>query len=288
MMGIISINKISKNYGETKALDDLSITIEQNKIYGLLGRNGSGKTTLLDLITNRIFPTSGEITIDGEPVYENDNTLSQIYYMTEENLYPESEKVKNVYKWTAEFYSKFDIEYAKKLSVKFGLDINKKVKALSTGYSSIFKAILTLASNADILLFDEPVLGLDAFHRELFYKELILKYNESPKTIILSTHLIEEVAHVIEIAIIIKNGKLILKESVENLLENTYFISGEISKVDEYIKNKNTTGNEKIGMIKSAIVLEKLHENDKVIASELKLDVTKVELQKLFISLTNN
>jgi ABC-2 type transport system ATP-binding protein len=103
----IEIKVVSKNYGSTKALDKVNITIEQNKIYGLLGRNGAGKTTLLNLMTNRIFPTEGDILIDGETVFENDKVLGNMFYMTEQNLYPEGEKIKDIFKWTREFYPLF-------------------------------------------------------------------------------------------------------------------------------------------------------------------------------------
>jgi ABC-2 type transport system ATP-binding protein len=286
-MKTIEINGVSKNYGNTRALDNVTITLEPNKIYGLLGRNGAGKTTLLNLITNRIFPTQGDIKIDGETVFENDRVLGNIYYMTEKSLYPEGERIKNIFKWTKEFYPLFDIEYAKGLAERFGLNINKKAKDLSTGYSTIFKAIIALASNAGVVIFDEPVLGLDANHRDMFYKELIANYNNSPKTIIISTHLIEEVAEVLEEAIIIKEGKLIVKQSVEELLSNAYVVSGEASKVDKYIEGKKHIGIETMGKFKAVTILENVRDKDQALANMLGLEFTKAELQRLFVSLTN-
>lgn len=286
-MKTIQIKGVSKVYGHTKALDKVDIDIESNRIYGLLGRNGAGKTTLLNLMTNRIFPTEGEVVIDGERVYENDKVLSNIFYMAEQNLYPEDERVRNIYKWTKEFYPSFDTVYAEDLSEKFGLDLKKKVKSLSTGYASIFKAIAALASNADIVLFDEPVLGLDANHRDMFYKELIANYSERPKTMIISTHLIEEVSSVIEEAIIIKEGKLTLKQSVEELLSGAYVVSGEASRVDKYIQGKKCISIEILGSFKSATVFEAVNNKDKVLAEELQVEFAKAELQKVFIDLTN-
>ncbi len=286
-MSEIEIKNITKFYGNTKALDDISLTIESNKIYGLLGRNGAGKTTLLNIITNKIFSTIGEIKIDGKLTTENDEVLVNLYYMMEKNLYPEGLKVKEIYKWTKEFYTSFDIKYANDLSGKFGLNIDKKIKNLSTGYNSIFKFIIALASNASILIFDEPVLGLDANHRSMFYKELIANYSEKPKTIIISTHLIEEIAGVLEEVIIIKEGKLIAESAVEQLLASAYNVSGETTKIDEYIKNKKFIGEETLGRFKSVTVLENLVNKDEVKASELDIEISKAELQKLFISLTN-
>lgn len=286
-MSIIKISNITKNYGDTCALDNVSLTIEENKIYGLLGRNGQGKTTLLNLITNRIFPSSGTITIDGENVIENDNALEKIYLMVEKDLYPETLKIKDVFKWTAEFYKTFNMEYALKLSDKFGININKRFKELSTGYTSICKIIITLASGAKVLLFDEPILGLDAGHRELFYKELMANYIEEPKTIILSTHIIEEVADVLESVIIIKNNKIIENTEVEELLKNSYTVSGLDRNVDEYIKGKKCVNVETMASFKCATIIGKVTSNEKDIINRLDLKVSKVELQKLFIHLTS-
>lgn len=284
-MSTIEIKGISKIYGDTKALSDINLTIEENKIYGLLGRNGAGKTTLLNLITNRIFPTTGRISIDGGVVLENDEALSNVFYMMEKNLYPEGLKVKEIFNWTKEFYPLFNHNYANSLAEKFELNINKKVKQLSTGYTSIFKVIIALASNAKIIILDEPVLGLDAYHREMLYKEILTNYIESPKTIIISTHLIEEISDILEEVLIIKEGKLIVKDSVENLLSSTYKISGEASRVDQYIKGLTYIGEESIGKFKSVTILDK--KRNEALAKELELDFSKAELQKLFISLTN-
>jgi ABC-2 type transport system ATP-binding protein len=286
-MSKIEVVNITKDYGNTRALDDISFTMEPNKIYGLLGRNGAGKTTLLNLITNKIFPTEGDIRIDGHRVFENDKALNKVFYMMERNLYPENLKVKEAFKWTKEYYTLFDMDYANVLSNKFGLNTNKRIKSLSTGYTSIFKAIVALASNADIIIFDEPALGLDANHRNMFYKELIANYSDKPKTIIISTHLIEEVETVLEEVIIVKEGKLIEKKSVEELLASAYIISGEASKVDEYLKDKSYIGEESMGKFKAATVIENIDLKNEILAKELNLDFSKAELQKLFISLTN-
>src|SRR5699024_9743039 len=136
--------------------------------------------------------------------------LEDVYYMVEHNLYPGSLKVRDAFKWTNEFYPNFSLDYAQDLGDRFGLNGKKKVKELSTGYSTIFKVILALASNAKFIFFDEPILGLDANHRDLLYREILASYNEKPKTIVLSTHLIDEIADLLEEVIIIDQGRLVL------------------------------------------------------------------------------
>lgn len=279
----IEIININKSFGTTQALSRVNITFESNKIYGILGRNGAGKTTLLNIITNRIFADEGEVLVDGIPSKENDLALQKIYLMSEKNYYPLNMKVKEIFEWTKNFYPDFDMEYARKLADIFELNINKNVKSLSTGYNSIFKVIIALSVNTPYVLFDEPVLGLDANHRDVFYRLLIEKYSNSPSTIVISTHLIEEVSTVIEDVIIINKGSIIKNESREDLLSQGYTISGKASSVDSFIVDKNVIGIETIGGLKSAFIIGSI--NKESIPTDL--EVAKLDLQKLFVQLTN-
>lgn len=286
-MARIEVKNLKKKYGDNLVLDNIDIVFEENKIYGLLGRNGAGKTTLLNIMTNRVFQDDGTIEIDGENIRENDNALEKIYFMTEKNLFPEGYKVKDIFKWTAEFYPNFNMEYALELSKKFTLDISKKIKNLSTGYSSIVKIITAMSSNAEVVIYDEPVLGLDANHRELFYKELMKDYIQNPKTIILSTHIIEEVSSLLENVIILNDKKIVSIDEAEELIDKVYTVSGLSENVDKYIEAKKIVNIETLTNFKSATILGEINSIDKVIAESLGLEFTKVELQKLFIYLTN-
>lgn len=282
-MSNLEIKNVSKAFGETQALSDVSIRLESNKIYGLLGRNGAGKTTLLNIITNKLFADSGEITLDGESVCENDKALAKIYMMNEGNYYPETMRVREAFKWSKVFYPNFDMDYANNLAEKFALNTKKKMKELSTGYNSIFKMIIGLSSEVQYLLFDEPVLGVDANHRDMFYKLLIENYTENPKTIVISTHLIEEISHVIEDIIIIDKGKIIKNESCETLLSQGYAVSGMASEVDRFTENKSVIGMEDLGGLKTAYIWGKLDRNE----LNEKLEASGLDLQRLFIHLTN-
>lgn len=286
-MSCIEIKNITKNYKDTRALDNINLKFEENKIYGLLGRNGAGKSTLLNIIANRIFPSDGEVFIDGLVAKENDKAQNNIYLMSEKTLYPEKMKIRDIFKWTKEFYPLFDIEYATSLAGQFELNVNKAVRALSTGYTSIFKVIIAMSVNTPYMLLDEPVLGLDANHRDLFYKLLIERYSKNPCTIIISTHLIEEVSNVVEQVVIIKEGKIIKNESTEELLAKGYTVSGKTSAVDNYIQGKNVIGTDMLGGLKTAYILGKLDEAaaDRNLSNGL--EFSKLDLQKLFIKLTN-
>ena len=281
-MNAIQIKNITKRYKDVTALDDVSFSFEFGKIYGFLGRNGAGKTTLINIIANRIFADQGEILIDGIPAKENMGVHEKIFCMSEADLYDRDLKVKDHFKWTNRFYTDFDLKKAFELSKKFNLDTNKRFKALSKGYQSIFKLIIALSLNVPYVIFDEPVLGLDANHRELFYSLLPKEFENNERTLIIATHLIEEVSNIIEEVVLIDKGKILVQETVEELLEKGYSVSGAAQEVDHYCVGRNVIGYDELGGLKVAYILgEKT-----VLPQESNLQITAMNLQKLFVKMT--
>lgn len=281
-MSTIQINSVTKRYKDITALDNISISFEFGKIYGFLGRNGAGKSTLINIIVNRIFADQGEVLIDDIPAKENMRVQEKIFCMSATDLYDGDLKVKDHYKWTNRFYDNFDLKKAYTLSEKFNLDTNKKFKGLSKGYQSIFKLIIALSLNVPYIIFDEPVLGLDANHRELFYSLLLKEFENGKKTFIIATHLIEEVSNIIEEIVLIDEGKILLQESVESLLEKGYSVSGLASDVDRYCENRNVIGFDELGSLKIAYVLgEKT-----ALPQGSNLRISAMNLQKVFVKMT--
>lgn len=283
-MNGLCVANVTKCFGDVRALNNVSVEFQPNKIYGLLGRNGAGKTTLLNIISGRIFADQGAVTLNGEAVTENDKMLSNIFMMSENNNYPEAMKVANAFRWTKEFYPGFDEKKAMDLAERFELNVTKKIKSLSTGYCSIFKLIIALCVNVPYVFLDEPVLGLDANHRELFYKILLESYADNQSAYVISTHLIEEISGIIEDVIIIRDGEIIRKETREDLLSNYYCVTGSISAVDRFTTDKKVLGADVLGGLKTAYIEgtpDKKSEHGDV-------EITKVDLQRLFIQLTNN
>ncbi len=281
-MNAIEIKNITKRYKNVTALDNVSFSFELGKIYGLLGRNGAGKTTLINIIANRIFPDCGEVLIDGIPARENMTVHGKIFCMSEADLYDKDLKVKEHFKWTNRFYDEFDLNKAFKLSEKFNLDTNKRFKALSKGYQSIFKLIIALSLNVPYVIFDEPVLGLDANHRELFYSLLLKELETGERTLIIATHLIEEVSNIIEEVVLIDNGKFLLQKSVEELLETGYSVSGFAKEVDRYCEGRNVIGYDELGSMKIAYISGE----KPALPQGSNLQITAMNLQKLFVKLT--
>ena len=282
-MSRIEVTDVSKSFKDTQALSHVNLHFEENRIYGLLGRNGAGKSTLLNIINNRLFANSGMVTLDGDSLTENTAALSCCFLANESNLYPEGMKVKQALKWSQEFYPDFDMNYAQELGKMFGLPVKNKIKDLSTGYQTIFRNIIALSVNVPFVFLDEPVLGLDAYHRDLFYRVLIEKYAEHPFTAVISTHLIEEAANIIEHAVVIKNGEIIRNEPIESLLDSGYCISGPRAQIDSYTEGKEIIGADTLGGLKTVYVAG---------TPEPKLpagtEISRMNLQKLFIWLTEN
>ena len=278
----IVINQVSKNFGPVQALQNVSLTLEEGKIYGLLGRNGAGKSTLLNILTDRIFPNGGSVTLDREPVHNNDRALSKMYLMSEPSCYPDSMKVKDAFRWTKQFYPDFDMGFAWNLADAFELNVGAKVSKLSTGYTSIFKLIVALSVNTPYVLLDEPALGLDANHRELFYRLLLEKYTEKPFTCVISTHLIDELAAVVEDVTVLRRGQVLYSGSREALLSQGYAVEGKAEAVDRYRAGRPWIGEERLGGLKAAYFWGE-PAPDTVPEG---LELAPLDLQKLFIRLT--
>ena len=278
----IELKNVSKSFGGVHALSDVSLSFGGGKIYGLLGPNGAGKTTLLNIITNRLYADCGEVLIDGESAPGRDRALGKVYMMAEQNLFPDSMKVKGALKITADFIPSFDLELAMELAQKFGLPMNKKVKALSTGYSSILRLVLALSAGTPYVIFDEPVLGLDAQHRDMFYRLLMEHCGGGGQTVILSTHLIQEAAPLIEHAVIIKGGRILRDASAGELTGAAHTVTGPAGLVDSYIAGRQVLNTTAIGGLKTACV-----EGEPDARVPAGLEVSAMGLQDYFISLMN-
>ena len=272
---------LTRKFGDTVALNRVNLCLEEPKICGLLGRNGAGKTTLLRLMTNYIQPNEGSITMDERNLWENEKALQQIFFVTENSYFGEMTAQKLI-DFMAGAYPNFDKEQCLAYAKRFELSLNKKYPTLSTGYKSVLRAILALSAHTPFLFLDEPTLGMDAFHRELFYKLLIESYSEAPSCILLSTHLIGEVEGLLENVIILDHGKVLIDESAEKLLSQGYCVSGRISEVDDYCSGKKVIGSNSVGGLKTAVIL------GEHTAVPDTLDVTGLSLQQLFVQLVGS
>lgn len=288
MNHVVEVNGLTKTYGKFKAVNQVSFKLVENRIYGLLGRNGAGKTTIMHMLTAQILKTSGDVKVFGEEPYENVAVLDRICFIKESQKYPENFNVRNVLDTAASFYPNWDSELANKLVKEFDLPLKLKTKKLSRGMLSSVGIIIGLASRAPLTIFDEPYLGLDAASRQLFYNRLIEDYMEHPRTIILSTHLIDEVSQLLEHVLLIDKGKLILDEDADQIRGKAVCLVGQASIVDTFTSGKQILDRKAIGSLVSVNILGPLSGNDRKKAEELGIEFAPVSLQQLFVHLTNN
>ena len=286
-MSEIKCSNICKTYGKKQVLDHINLTLEKGKIYGLIGRNGAGKTTLLSIITAQNPATSGTVTIDGNPVWENHEALSKICFSRELsiNLYGSgvsSMKVKEYLKNAAYYYENWDQAYADELIQKFELDTKKRINKLSKGMLSMVTIVVALASKAEYTFLDEPVAGLDVVMRDYFYRKLLEEYTETGRTFVISTHIIEEAADLMEEVIMIKDGKVLLKENTQELLERAYCVSGLAETVDQAVTGYEKHHEERTGRSKGVTIL--LKDGQKP-PQGYDVTVQPVSLEKLFVAL---
>jgi ABC-2 type transport system ATP-binding protein len=284
----IQVEQVTQQFGQTLALENMSFSLEPGKIYGLLGRNGSGKSTLLSIIAAFRKPTAGQVLIDGEPVFENARLTRQICLIRDAVDAVEDESINDALALAASLRPAWDQAYADRLIDRFGLDRSKKVKALSRGQRSALGVVLGLATRAPLTMFDESYLGMDAPARYIFYDELLADYLSRPRTIIISTHLIEEVSKLFEEVLIIDRGRLLLHEDQERLLTRGATVTGQADAVNRFTDGLSVLNVRQLGSTKSATVFGELDDARLHDAEMSGLDVGPVALQDLFVHLTTN
>lgn len=284
----LEIEGLNKKFRKMQAVDNFSIKLEKNKIYGLLGRNGAGKTSLLKLIAAQYVKDSGSIKVFGEEVFENEKALSQICFVNDKDSFIPGLTVEEIFNISKVFYKNWDEDFKNDLIGKFNLNLNRKYKELSKGMKAAVGIVVGLSSRAELTIYDEAYSGLDAAAREIFYDELLKDYSENPRTIIFSTHLIDEVSKIFETAIIIDKGRLKLFQNCDELRDKAFYVMGSNDKLDAALKNAKVIHREEFGETLKAAVFE---EQDKAFKQSLKnegFEISALPLQKLFVYITND
>ncbi len=286
MTAVIEVTGLTKRFGNTTAVNDASFSVQPNTITGLLGRNGAGKTTLMSLLTGQEFATSGDIRVFGEHPLENASVLQHVSFIKESQRYPEDFKPRHVLRSAPWFFENWDRDFAERLVDDFRLPLDRKIKKLSRGQLSAVGVIVGLASRAPLTFFDEPYLGLDAVARQTFYDRLLEDYAEHPRTVILSTHLIDEVSKLLERVLVIDDGRIIIDEDAETLRGSATTIVGTRTAVDAFVAGRDILHADGIGGLASVTVAG-LTEPEKAAATTAGLELGSVSLQQLIVRMTN-
>lgn len=285
--GILKAQGLCKSYKNKQVLHNLDLTIQPGTIYGLIGRNGAGKTTLLGILTAQNTKDSGQVTYDGQDVWENQRALNDICFSRElqstmfygrNNL-----KIKHYLKSAAIYYPNWDAAYAQRLLEEFKLDPKKKIYQLSKGQLSMVTITIALASGSPITILDEPAAGLDVVMRERFYQLLLEDFARTNRTFLVSTHIIEEAASVFERVIILDEGRILEDAPTEELVDQFRYISGREDEVDRVCTGLEVLSVHQMGRHKTAAVRGsgvKLEE-----ARRADVDIAPMNLQNVFVAL---
>lgn len=282
----IEVRGVSRRHGSTTALDRVSVTFEKDAIHGLLGRNGAGKTSLMSVTTAQDWPDEGEVEVLGQSPHENEQVLPNICFVREEQRYIDDSLAKHAFRAAADAFPNWDWELADRLREDFSLPEKTKIKKMSRGQKSAVGVIIGIASRAEVTFFDEPYMGLDAVARQLFYDRLLEDYAEHPRTIVLSSHLIDEIAHLVENVVVIDGGRILLDEPVEDLRDRAVTLVGRADAVAEISGTREVLHHEEMGRMARTTVLGALDDAEQRRVQELDLDLVPVSLQQLIVRLT--
>ncbi|GLY02981.1 MULTISPECIES: ABC transporter ATP-binding protein [Actinoplanes] len=282
----ITVNDLQVRYGETVGLQDLSAELPGGKIYGLLGRNGSGKTSLLAVLAGFRKPSAGTVTVDGLPVFENSRITRQVCLIRESGIVGDpTDSVRDTLDVARRLRPGWDAGYATTLIELFGLPPRKRVSELSLGQRSAFGVAVGLASRAPVTMFDEAHLGMDAPTRQAFQDELLRDFIARPRTIIISTHLVEEHSPLFERVLILREGRLLVHEDLDDLRAQGMSLTGPAATVDGVVAGLTILNQQQLGPTKSVTVSGAPDEVRRA-AEAAGLEIGPVAVQDLFIHLT--
>jgi len=274
---MVEFTNVTKNYGSTTAIDGISLKIPESGIYCLLGRNGAGKTTFLKLLAGHIAVNEGEITVDGKQV--SPGRMPESINFVENSAVQFNMKISDLIDTANELQEGFDRDFALDMARRFDLDPRKKYRQLSFGMKTMLTTIITLANNSKAILLDEPTLGFDAIMRDQFNSILLESYGAHPRVIIVSTHLIDEIAKVTERLIIIDKGKILMETGIDEVDEKAYTLSGTVGAVTPLLAGLNCIGRTTAGSVMAAYIYD-----DRITPPE-GVAIDRISLQDFFISI---
>jgi ABC-2 type transport system ATP-binding protein len=282
MTAAISVTGLTRRYHDHTALNDITMTISGGTITGLLGRNGAGKTTLLRVLAGQEFPSAGSARICGGTPTENEDVLRRLVLIREDQAYPDI-KVGQALRAASWFYPHWDPALASSLLDDFGLRAGKAIKRLSRGQRSALGITIGLAAHAEVTLLDEPYAGLDAVARQVFYDRLLADFAEFPRTVLLSTHLIDEAAGLFDGVIVIDRGRIVLDAAADALRGVATRVSGPSLAVEALAGGRPVWERRRLGAQESLVMVGPLSADDREQARSSGLDLTPLSLQQIVV-----
>jgi ABC-2 type transport system ATP-binding protein len=230
---VIEVTDLTRRFGPTTALDSVSLSMPRGAVYGLVGANGAGKTTLIKHILGLLRAESGSVRVFGlDPVADPVDVLLRIGYLSEENDLPGWMRVDELIRYSRAFYRNWDDDYAEELRQSFALDSAAKIKNLSKGQKARVGILIALAYRPDLLVLDEPSSGLDPIVRRDILGAIIRTIAHQGRTVLFSSHLLEEVEQVADHVTMINKGRIVLSAPLEDIRE-THRVDGRVPSLDE-------------------------------------------------------
>lgn len=277
---MIELKHVTKQYGQATVLKNITLSIDQPGIYCLLGRNGAGKTTLLKSIAGYQNITNGTIQVDGKTITTStlDTGVSYIENFAKHFNLP----VQKLIRIASEVNPNYDYDFALEMMERFELEGKKKFHHLSLGMKTMVSTIICLASNKEVILLDEPVLGFDAIMRVEFYDMLTESFRKHPRVMIVSTHIIEEIAKTIQKLIIIDKGSVRFFDTLQSVETKAFSISGLQKDVDAATQDLNIIGRDTVGGLVTSYIFDN---PPKQTAS---LEIHPLSLQDFFIQMVGH
>ena len=277
---MIELKQVTKQYGQATVLKNITLTVDEPGIYCLLGRNGAGKTTLLKSIAGYKNITSGTIQVDGKPITTStlDTGVSYIENFAKHFNLP----VRKLLRIASEVNPNYDYDFASEMMERFELDGKKKFNHLSLGMKTMVSTIICLASNKEVILLDEPVLGFDAIMRVEFYDMLTESFQKHPRIIIVSTHIIEEIAKTIQKLIIIDKGSVRFFDTLQSVETKAFRVSGLQKDVEPATRGLHVIGQDAVGGLVTSYIFDNPPEQ------AASLEIHPLSLQDFFIQMVGH
>ena len=277
---MIELKQVTKQYGQATVLKNITLTVDEPGIYCLLGRNGAGKTTLLKSIAGYQNITSGTIQVDGKPITTStlDTGISYIENFAKHFNLP----VRKLLRIASEVNPNYDYDFASEMMERFELDGKKKFNHLSLGMKTMVSTIICLASNKEVILLDEPVLGFDAIMRVEFYDMLTESFQKHPRIIIVSTHIIEEIAKTIQKLIIIDKGSVRFFDTLQSVETKAFRVSGLQKAVEAATRGLHVIGQDTVGGLVTSYIFDNPPEQ------AASLEIHPLSLQDFFIQMVGH
>lgn len=284
----ISCKNVNLFYRKSQALKDVSFTLKENTICGLLGRNGSGKTSLMSLLASYRPASSGQILYGNQPVFDNPAAMPNIAFVYHRDTSDDNFKVRDYLKYHAALRPQWDDAYANRLLREFNIPAKKSVSSLSLGQQASIYAIIGLASRCPVTLYDEAYLGMDAAVRKFFIQEILDDYMRHPRTILFSTHFIGEIESMLEDVLVLDEGTVLIHENCDTLRSRGFALTGHTQAVDAaaarlgaQILSERTLGNQK-----ELVLYGEISAQQKAQLAAENIVCSQPSLQDLFVHLT--